>query len=160
MGRLRINLWATLVAVTTLTAGCTLIGMGMGYAADTEKTSVHYGPRTMNQRELHRGDHVVVYLKNGQRVEATFLRARPSLPNDPRVYLIVRERTEDSTTETEYAPGMKDEDWETKIATADVNHVDVAGGKHWWLIGAALGLAADIAVVIWVDHRLDHCCEH
>ena len=111
----------------------------MGYAADTEKTSVYYGPRTLNQRQLHRGDHVFVYLKNGQHIEATFLRTQPPLPNDPLDYLVVRERTEDSATESEYAPGMKDEDWETKVATADVNRVDVAVGKHWWVIGAALG---------------------
>jgi len=135
--------------------------MGMGYAIDTENTSVHYGPGTLNQRQLHRGDHVLVHLKNGQHIEATFLRAQPPLPNDPLAYLVVRERTEDAATETEYAPGMKDEDWETKVATAGINRVDVAAGKHWWLIGAALGLVTDIAVVVWAYRGLEnHCCEH
>jgi len=110
--------------------GCTALGAGIGAGID-RSTPGPYEEHAPDRVALKQGDWVMLVTRSGARSEGRFAGTVGPTASDPETYLVIERR-----------------DGQVRIPTSDLRSVGVDAPSNGWIVGASLGLAADVVIFL------------
>jgi hypothetical protein len=123
--------WCFVVAALAFgLEGCTFVGAGIGAGVDAWVPGP-YESTSWDRVQLERYDRVVVFTREGERVDGSYLGVIAPTRNDAEAYIL-----------------LDGDDGLSRVAVRDVRSAAVEVPGKGWLYGGAIGLAVDVAVVV------------
>ena len=112
-------------------SGCTLLGAGVGAGIDAASPGPYESKPVGSQLQLEHGDDIILLMDYGLRREGEFVGLHGPTKRDPEIYMLL-----------EGGYGVQ------SVPLSDVRSIAVDASGNGWIYGGAIGLVADIVVVV------------